>query len=397
MNVPTSKILIVDDREVNRKLLRVVLQAEGMEIWEAEDGLAALKVLTKQPVDCIITDVLMPNLDGYRLCKKVRQTPRLKNIPVVIYTATYSSPGDEDLALQCGADRYLTKPAPADEILRNIRELTAAKEIREPARRSLPSEKTVLKKYSELLVHKLEETNNDLDDRVRERTSELEAINKELETFSYSVSHDLRAPLRAIDGFTRNILERHAHKLDDAGKADFEHVCAAVRRMYDLIDALLNLSGITRSELKREEVDLSRQAQTILQELRNAEPGRAVQTAVAPGLIVRGDSHLLQVALENLLGNAWKFVGKTSAAKIEIGVIEKDGGPVYFVKDNGAGFDMHYSSKLFGPFQRLHSREEFPGTGIGLATVQRIVHRHGGRIWAVGAVNKGATFYFTLG
>lgn len=392
------KILIVDDREINRKLLRVTLQAEGFDTLEASDGLEALEVLRKTSPDVIISDVLMPNMDGYRLCKKVRETPKLNGIPFVVYTSTYVSSSDEDLALRCGADRFLRKPAPGSEILKTIQELTASGGDGESTRSfpPPPSEESVLKQYSELLVRKLEEINEELEGRVEARTSELKRVNQELEAFSYSVSHDLRAPLRSIDGFTRAILERHSQKLDDEGKADFERVCHAAQKMSGLIDAMLDLSGITSHEIKLEKIDISREAETILQELRKEDSGRVVQVVVEPGLIVSGDSQLLSSALVNLLGNAWKFTGKKKGARIEVGVVEKDGETAYFVKDNGAGFDMRFAEKLFGPFQRLHSQDEFSGTGVGLATVQRILHRHGGRIWAQSELGKGATFYFTL-
>jgi len=220
--------------------------------------------------------------------------------------------------------------------------------------------------------------------------------NKELEAFSYSVSHDLRAPLRHIDGFSRVLLEDYQNSLDEAGKHHLERLRAASQRMGQLIDDMLKLSRITRAEIRHEPVDLSRLARKVTLELQQAEPGRRVELALREGIIARGDPRLLQVVLENLLANAWKFSSKRPVAKIEFGVAHNDDRPVYYVKDNGVGFDMAYVSKLFGAFQRLHRSEEFPGTGIGLATVQRIIHRHGGRVWAEGEVDKGATLYFTL-
>ncbi len=236
----------------------------------------------------------------------------------------------------------------------------------------------------------------ELEERVRERTAELQAANKELESFSYSVSHDLRAPLRAIDGFSQALFEDYYEKLDVQGKGYIDRIRAACGRMAQLIDDLLSLSRVTRAEIRREEVDLSAMAHSIAEELRRTEPEREVEFAISPGLLARGDARLLHVVLQNLLSNAWKFTRKKAQARIELGVTEDNGRPVYFVRDNGAGFDMAYADKLFGAFQRLHSAREFEGTGIGLATVQRIIHRHGGRVWAEAAVGKGATFYFTL-
>lgn len=238
--------------------------------------------------------------------------------------------------------------------------------------------------------------NAQLEQRIAERTAELELANRELEAFSYSVSHDLRAPLRSIDGFSQALLEDYADKLDGPGVDSLRRVRGASQRMGQLIDDLLELSRMTRSEVRREPVDLSALARAIAADLRARQPERQVKFRIADGLVAEGDPQLLRVVLMNLLGNAWKFTAKQERAAIEFDVVRRDGKPVYFVRDDGAGFDMAYAGKLFGAFQRLHAVTEFEGTGIGLATVQRIVHRHGGRVWAKGEVGKGATFSFTL-
>lgn len=238
--------------------------------------------------------------------------------------------------------------------------------------------------------------NLELEQRVAERTVQLEAANKELEAFSYSVSHDLRAPLRGIDGFSQALLEDYADRLDAEGKGYLQRVRLASQRMAQLIDDLLNLSRVTRSEMRREPVDLSGMAKAIAAELREAQPDRRIDFVIAEGLRADGDPRLLRVVMENLLGNAWKYTGKHPEARIEVGRMEENGKSAYFVRDNGAGFDMACAGKLFGAFQRLHGANEFPGTGIGLATIQRIIHRHGGRVWAEAAVEKGATFYVAL-
>lgn len=230
----------------------------------------------------------------------------------------------------------------------------------------------------------------------RRHTAQLEAVNKELEAFSYSVSHDLRTPLRSIDGFSLALLEDYADKLDAGGKEFLRRIRTASQRMALLIDDLLKLSRISRDEMRLEVVDLSAMAKDILDELQQQEPGRQVECVIPGGIKAQGDSHLLRAALENLLGNAWKFTSKKPVARIELGVSRLNGQPVYFVRDDGAGFDMSFAGKLFGAFQRLHSAAEFPGTGVGLATVQRVVFRHGGSISAEGAAGKGATFSFTL-
>jgi len=244
--------------------------------------------------------------------------------------------------------------------------------------------------------------NQELEQRVIERTAQLQAANKELEAFAYSVSHDLRAPLRSIDGFSQVLLEDYAEELDAQGKDYLQRVRRGSQHMAQLIDELLKLSRVTRGDIACERVDLSALAQKIAAELQKTQSEPQVEFIAAPGLIANGDARLLRLVLENLLGNAWKFTGKCAHARIEFGVLNSSdkarqaNKPVYFVRDNGVGFDMAYADKIFTAFQRLHGANEFPGTGIGLATVQRIIHRHGGRVWAEGTVDGGATFYFTL-
>ncbi len=236
----------------------------------------------------------------------------------------------------------------------------------------------------------------ELEQRVTERTAELEAVNKELEAFAYSVSHDLRAPLRAINGFSLALLEDYSGKLDDMGENYLQRVRTASQRTGTLIDDILTLSRISRGDINRETVNLSDIVQEVTAELQATEPKRQVTVIIKEGVKVEGDARLLRVMLENLLGNAWKFTGKHTRTRIEFGYTENEGETICFVRDDGAGFDMAYANKLFGAFQRLHPVAEFEGTGIGLATVQRIINRHGGRVWAEGAVGQGATFYFSL-
>ncbi len=260
--------------------------------------------------------------------------------------------------------------------------------------------------------------NAELEQRVQERTLQLETANEELEAFTYSVSHDLRTLLRVIDGFSHVLLQEHAESLDEEGRQHLGRVREGTERMNQLVTDLLTLSQASRNEMRWEEVDLSALVQAIATELQRTEPERRVEFCIADGVLVRGDAGLLGVALQNLLGNAWKFTGKHPAARIEFGTIGVGGShdadslpsasvtdvqaeldnhqPVYFISDDGAGFDPEYADKLFGAFRRLHGPDEFEGTGVGLATAQRIFHRHGGRVWAEGAVEKGATFYFTL-
>jgi signal transduction histidine kinase len=246
------------------------------------------------------------------------------------------------------------------------------------------------------LFAQVRDLNTSLEQRVNERTAELLAANKELEAFSYSVSHDLRSPLRNIDGFSQALLEDYADRLDAEGRDYLDRIRSSIRRMGQLIDALLQLSRVSRTQLDRQRVSLSALVEAVTAELRRLNPSREVAVEIQSGAFVNADPKLLRIAIENLLHNAWKFTGRQPHPHITFGMQLQGREPVYFIRDNGAGFDMAYADKLFTAFQRLHPESQFEGAGIGLATVQRIIQRHGGRIWAEGAINQGATFYFTL-
>jgi signal transduction histidine kinase len=263
----------------------------------------------------------------------------------------------------------------------------------------IEEQERALRGYAAELEQRVAERTQELEQRneaLRHNTTQLLAANSELDAFAYSVSHDLRAPLRSIDGFSQVLLEDYGAKLDEAGRDSLHRVRAASQRMATLIDDLLKLARVTRAEMRTEHVDLSGMAQDILLEIQRATPDRHVDVVITPGLAARGDSRLLRVVLENLLRNSWKYTGKQPHPRVEFTMVNTNGDRAFVIKDNGAGFDMKYADKLFGVFQRLHSAAEFEGTGVGLATVRRIINRHGGRIWAEGAIDQGAAFYFTL-
>jgi light-regulated signal transduction histidine kinase (bacteriophytochrome) len=292
--------------------------------------------------------------------------------------------------LSSGADDYISKASEFEVLNVRVRAQMRRKQFEDEHRRIrdelLRSELVAME---ERAARQLAEARGSL-------VNELERKNKELEVFSYSVSHDLRAPLRSMEGFSRLLLEDHAEQLDEQGLDYLRRIQGGAKRMGELIDDLLNLSRINASQLHREPIDLSSIVTAVWDGLRRADPGRKITIVVEPRVAVDGDRRLMTVVFENLLGNAWKFTGKVDSPRVEFGVELRETGNVYFVRDNGAGFDMAYAATLFAPFRRLHREDEFAGTGIGLATVYRVIDRHGGRVWAEAAVGMGATVYFTL-
>jgi two-component system sensor histidine kinase/response regulator len=346
-----ARILIVDDEAALMNALCDTLQDKGYETVGFNTGSAALEALKETAFDLLITDLMMPGMDGIALLKAGLAMDA--NLVGIIMTGQ----GTIDTAVEAmktGALDYILKPF----------KLSAVPPVISRA----------------LLVRNLRVENAVLQQHLQERTIHLEAANKELEAFSYSVSHDLRTPLRAIDGFSHMLLEDYADRLDEQGQKYLNSICAAGTRMAQLIEDMLKLSQVTRGELNTEKVDLSNLATGICEDLQRTRSDRKVTFKIAPKLVARGDRRLLCVVLENLLGNAWKFTSKKPEAVIEFGaVVQQNGNAAFFIRDNGAAFDTAYAGKLFGAFQRLHRTTEFEGTGIGLATVQRVINRHGGR------------------
>jgi signal transduction histidine kinase len=353
------RVLIIDDNADLREYMGSLL-APAYEVSTANDGLKGLAAAQTELPDIIVSDVMMPGLNGIELVRTLRADPRTASLPVILVSARAGEEAAVE-GLDAGSDDYLIKPFSAAELLARVR------------------------------------THVQLALKRREWIRQLESANHELDAFTYSVAHDLRAPLRGINGMAEILRESKLGQLDPDGQKYLHFIHESGKRAAQLIEDLLKLSRITRGELTRQSLDLSELVREVAQQLGNANPNRRVDLVVADGVRAAADPRLLRVALENLLSNAWKFTSKRATARIEFGVEEQQGAPVYFIRDNGAGFDMAYADRLFGVFQRLHHLADFEGTGVGLATVQRILKRHGGRIWADSAINKGATFFFTLG
>lgn len=535
-NNGSLKVIIADDNEQNLYLLEVMLKNEKFEVIKAENGKEVLQYLKKDKYDLIISDILMPVLDGFQLCRKCKTDPLLKNIPFIFYTATYINDQDKDFALSLGADRFIIKPAEPVEFIKIIKDVIHqyAKGNLQVQTSRINDEKIYFMEYSMRLSDKLEnkilkleevnkslkqseeryrlvinksldaiaviqdgrfkfvnpameeltgfsaselynspitkyihkdfqrevtelfektkksennpknhdykirtkndkilwlesienqiiweekpaiisfirnitekkeiegeikKINSELEQKVAERTAELVESNKEMESFSYSVSHDLRAPLRSIEGFSNMLFEEYSDKLDKEGQDIINRIRNSTKLMGNLIEDLLSLSKTSRYEINYQIINLTNLVNSILSEIKKTNTDRKIEITIHKVPEAESDMNMLSIALTNLIGNAWKFTEKKSDPKIEFGFTRDKNEIVYFIKDNGAGFDMTHSDKLFGAFQRLHTQKEFPGTGIGLALVKRIFNRLGGRIWFDAKEGKGATFYFVL-
>lgn len=370
-----TRLLLVEDDEDDYLLTRGLLKelrGNSFELDWADNYDHALEMVADSTYDVLLLDYRLGARNGVELMRECFASGC--RTPVILLTGQGDLDVDLD-AMRAGAADYLVKDhIDAPMLERSIRYAMAHHRAKA----------------------QIEELNRQLEQRVRERTAALEFANRELQAFAHSVSHDLQAPLRVIGGFGAMLREDFAPTLGAEGGRYVNQIVSEAERMGVLIKALMKLSRATTSELERAPVDLSALARNIADGLCAADPGRDVEFRIEPNVSVEGDAGLLRIALDNLLGNAWKFTARGGHALIEFATITQDGQPAYLVRDNGAGFNMAYAGKLFGVFQRFHRADEFPGTGVGLSIVERIVHRHGGRIWAQSEEGKGSTFFFTL-
>jgi DNA-binding response OmpR family regulator len=384
-----KNILAVDDSPTYLQMLAEVMREEGYVVMSARSGEEALELLALQTTDCILLDVLMPGLGGLETCRKIKAAPGLRDIPLIMLTASEEREAVVE-GLGAGADDYIAKSSDFEVVSARVRTQIRRQQSENENRR-----------YREQVIQmEMEAVETRAARELAETKSgfarDLERKNKELEAFNYTVSHDLRVPLRSLNGFSQALLEDCGGMLDEKGKDHIRRIREASVRMDGLIEALLQVSRLERSEMKREQVDLGAMAAAVAADLRRAEPDRKVDFTVLEGMGAWADGRLMRSLLENLIGNAWKFTRKRDGARVEFGRSHQGGEDAFFIRDNGAGFDMGQVDGLFLPFKRLHSAAEFPGTGIGLTSVRWIVERHGGRIWAEGKVGEGAVFYWTL-
>ncbi len=407
-------ILIAEDSPTQAQQLVHILESQGCVVTCAENGRKALNLARIITPTLIITDIIMPEMDGYELCRQIKGDPTLNSIPVILVT-TLSDPYDVIRGLECRADNFIVKPFDTQYLMARIHFVLVNYEMRKydkgrgemgieisfnGQRHFITADRlqilNLLLSTYETAIQRNQELVRTKDD-LRSANDSLRSSNKELEAFSYSVSHDLRAPLRSISGFVRILAEDYGPKLDETANDLINRVVTSCDKMGQIIDDLLRLSQLTHHQMVKEPVDLTQLADSIVADLRQAHPNSNVRLNFDPGITAHCDRSLIHIALVNLIGNAWKFSSKQHSPVIEFGAAANDTGQVtYYIRDNGAGFDMAHASQLFGAFNRLHRASDFPGTGIGLAIVHRIIQRHSGQIWAESAPNAGATFYFTL-
>ncbi len=392
-----KRILAVDDSRTYLHELALQLKREGYDVVLASSGEEALDLMGMQPVDCVLLDLVMPGLSGHETCRRIRASRAWRHVPVIVLTVL-----EEDRALiqamDAGADDFITKSSDFEVLRARVRAQLRRRQIEEENRLTRDQ---LLRQEREAAVaeavRRLAEVRALLMADLERKNAELARANAGLEAFAHSLSHDLRAPARHIEAFSGEVLETCGEGLTQRGRQRLSWVNQAAKHMLETIDDMLELSSVEGAALVRETVDLGALARRTLRQLRESEPDRMVEFVVGGAVTADGDPRLLRIMLENLLANAWKFTSKHPRSRIELGRTATPSGAAYFVRDDGVGFDMTHAGKLFQTFQRLHGASEFEGTGIGLATVRRVVERHGGRAWAESEVDRGATIYFTLG
>jgi two-component system sensor histidine kinase/response regulator len=378
-NAP-SKLLIVDDELPQLRAMCDTLEAEGYSVTGSSSAKQALQAMRDEHFDLAITDLTMPEMDGIAFLTAAREIDPLL---IGIVMTGHGTIDTAVAAMKAGAFDYILKPF----TLRMIRPVLD----RALGVRRLMNENVQLRQAEEMI----RSLNAGLEKVVEDRTRQLTDANKELEAFAHSISHDLRGPLRAVNNFTHLLVEECQDQFNERARGYVERVLGSVNRMESLIEDLMRLSRVNGADLRRVDIDVSKMVASIVAEFQARDPARHVDTSISEGLHAKADPQLLRIALENLLGNAWKFTQGAQDARIEFGVADADTG-VFYVRDNGAGFNAEYAKDLFVPFRRLHTSAEFPGSGIGLSIVQRIIRRHGGSVAAEGSPGHGATFYFSI-
>ena len=405
-------IVVVEDSPVQAKKLRFLLEQNSFEVQICVNGMEALEFLkTKRPT-LIISDIVMPEMDGYQFCKKIKEEVDYKDIPIILLTSL-QDPLDIIKGLQAGADNFITKPFDENYLISRIQYLLANRNIRMQSgsaemvievvfrgeKYNINSER---KQILDLLLSVYEAAILRNDELIKTQAllqtanEDLQSTNQELEAFARTVSHDLRTPIHQVIGLTEILQSDLADKLDEEAKSFLDIIMQSATNMAQLVEDLLKLSMSNKTNLEYCKIDLTKMANQIVENFKMHDPNRMVNISIQDNMECNGDQGLIKVVLENLIGNAWKYSSKQNVTEITIKRLEDFKANSFYIKDNGVGFDISNRHKLFNPFERLHSKEEFPGTGVGLATVKRIIERHNGHIWADSSVGNGATFYWTL-